>query len=207
MHQEFYKYFVRALVGKQNYAARVYDQTVTKESQIATTSDEAMALLLLENSYDRWIDLWKLNGYDYPEVTKGERSNKKRNSKSKIVAKYTSGGIFYKKGENDELSHKSNLKGWSDDGIQRYNALYKEVLKDRKEHPGWFKEFLKAAKSEETTTRKKPIRKGGPVAIHNLFNDSDEESEEEGHPEEAEHNDDDSNSVVASESEGEGEED
>ena len=47
---------VSSVVGKHNWNHRV-NTKVKKLDELATATDEACALLLLENSYDRWVDI------------------------------------------------------------------------------------------------------------------------------------------------------
>ena len=93
----------------------------TKENDLCTPSDEALTLLLLENSYDRWIDIYKkAEG----KVSK-RRLNKNRQWHSDVRTRYTDGGIMYQ--SNHDTNKRSNSKGWTDDGIDRFNELCSKV--------------------------------------------------------------------------------
>jgi hypothetical protein len=54
----FFRYFVPAVVAKNKFKYRLL-APMSSESHICTVSDEACTLLLLENCYDRWVDVHK----------------------------------------------------------------------------------------------------------------------------------------------------
>ena len=79
-------------------------------SKYATISDEAFALLILENNYETWMDM-ALTG----------------NTKtSKIPQKYTNGGM-----SQGKVGTSQHNKGWSDEGLCRFNELFDLVEKNR----------------------------------------------------------------------------
>ena len=69
-------------------------------------SDEAFALLILENSYDLWDDIAQHDG--------------EAGYKSQLKTLYTKNGAGTKK-----------YQGWAPEGITRFRALVEEVKKDR----------------------------------------------------------------------------
>ena len=77
-----------------------------KMSKVATVSDEAFALLILENSYELWDDLAQHDG--------------EAGYKSQLKTLYTKNGAGTKK-----------YQGWAPEGITRFRALVEEVKKDR----------------------------------------------------------------------------
>src|SRR5688572_25487944 len=79
-------------------------------SNYATVSDKAFALLCLENNYKTWMDM-SLTG------------NK---TTSNVPRKYTNGGSS--KGKNGTSQHN---KGWSNEGLLRFNELFGLVEKNR----------------------------------------------------------------------------
>ena len=122
-HKQVYLRFIPCITGKSAFSNRLL--TATKESDLCTRSDEALTLLLLENSYDRWIDIYKkAEG----QVSK-RRLNKNRQWHSDVRTKYTDGGIMYR--SNHDTNKRSNSKGWTDDGIDRFNELCSKVSCDR----------------------------------------------------------------------------
>ena len=97
-------------------------------SEMATVSDEAFTLLLLENYWDQWstknIDEYK------SEVTIDEATNQKKKRKA-TWGKFTSGAWGSRR-----------FGGWSKEGLVRFNQLYSQVEQDRKKE--------NAAEVEET---------------------------------------------------------
>ena len=74
----------------------MFDQQVSvarNDSTICTVSDEAFALLLLENSWKNWVDIYQLQ---QGEVTP-KRGQKRRKFESDVPTKYRKGGISYNK--------------------------------------------------------------------------------------------------------------
>ena len=104
---DFVEYFLSVVVGKRHYLKVSHLQKV---SEYATKSDEALALLLLENSFDRWSDMAK------KDIQKD----------STVPPKYTNGGI-----SNGASGRSRKFGGWSLDGLDRYDELYKLVAKNR----------------------------------------------------------------------------
>ena len=133
------------------------DETL-KNREICTVSDEAFALLLLENSYDRWKDIFEKRG-GIPQQHRGE---KKRQCDSDIAPKYTNGGIRY----SSTVQHKT--KGWTKEGIQRYNELFQLVGEDRERHPK-FLQRLKAKQMVPKSTRKQSDQPELVTAVHSLW--------------------------------------
>jgi hypothetical protein len=52
----FYDYFLPCVIKKSVFDRQV--AVATNDSTLCTVSDEAFALLLLENSFDRWMDIF-----------------------------------------------------------------------------------------------------------------------------------------------------
>ena len=170
----FYKRFVPAVVGPELFRQRVRDSTAVA---LSTASDEAFTLLLLENSYARWVSIFDKNG-GMPSQRRGDT---KRTFDSDIEAKYTRGGI---KLSHDKESQKR--KGWTHDGIKRFNTLFAFVRKDKLKRPKFDARCNKQLReSLEQSNGSKKRRCETIVATHSLW-------EEEQTPEPA--NDDDSSS-------------
>ena len=113
---------------------------------MCSISDEAFALLLIENSYDRWMDIFKTHGGNAGRRAPGAYSEKQW--VSDVPPKYTHGGIIYKEAAVRERAAK-DVKGWSNEGIRRYNALFHEVKKDRKEHPTFITNLLNSIRQKK----------------------------------------------------------
>jgi len=108
----FCHFFLPHVVGKQRWRNGI--KTGAAISKLATVSDEAFTLLILENSWDRW--LW--------EVGKSKEEIKAAIEDGTIPqAKYTLG-----KGQKA----RKNM-GWSEDGMKRYQQIAKEIVKKDRE--------------------------------------------------------------------------
>jgi len=123
----FCEKFIKHVVGVQSFnRAWKNNASIT---ELATPSDEALALLLLENSLLRWTA-------EFDKVGRGEVVTKDDKQLPKPL--YTSSN-----------NHRGELKGftrryggWSDQGIARFNELYKMVRDDRVKHSSWFDEIM-----------------------------------------------------------------
>jgi hypothetical protein len=124
----------------------------TNDKILCTVSDKASALLLLENSFDRWIDIYCLRK---GQVTP-KRGQKRWDFESDVPTKYTKGGIVY-----NQTDKNNDPKGWSALGIKRYNELFEIVRKDRKTHKtftvNWLvKRRAKLLEAVQSRKRKRP---------------------------------------------------
>ncbi len=122
----FFDHFVPCALKKTEWERRIAisgTHTESTDNFLSTVSDEAFALLLLENSYDRWFDLYTNNDGGVMQ----QRGVKERRFESDVPPLYTRGGIKYQNYQS-KLGEK---KGWSDDGIIRFNELYEMVKRDR----------------------------------------------------------------------------
>lgn len=129
--------FVPGVVGRNLYKKRLTTRP-SVDGKLYTASDEAFMLLVLENSWDRWIDVYENGG---PAGTNGTSEATDRGWKfvSDVPTLYTSGGIRYS-GE----SRQKATNGWTPGGIERYNELFKKVKLDREKRPGPFVEWVSA---------------------------------------------------------------
>lgn len=161
LYRSFFTRFIPAVVGPELFRQRLQDDTKGLSADtICTVSDEAFALLLIENSYDRWQDIYTTNG-GMPKQRRGDRT---KQLDSEIPPKYTHGGIKYTARET------SQSKGWSDEGIKRYNELYALVSRDRLNHPNFMVKFK--TKSQETVGAKTQKKEQETVkAVHSLWVD------------------------------------
>ena len=93
---------LQCVVGRRTWKTGIEHMEIRK---VATVTDEAFALLLLENSWDRWID-FAING-QCATVTE---------------SKYTNGGI----GKNSK-----KYMGWNQKGLTRFNELRARLKLER----------------------------------------------------------------------------
>jgi hypothetical protein len=150
MYKVFFDNFLPCVIKKSAFDHQV--SVATNGRTLCTVSDEAFALLLLENSFDRWQDIFRLRK---GEVTP-KRGQKRREFESDVPTRYTKGGIVY-----DKTVKKNNPKGWSAEGIKRYNKLYATVKEDRKTNKTFTMNWLEKRKANllnavQTRKRKRP---------------------------------------------------
>ena len=134
---------------KQSHTKRWSAKTsnATKVSSILTVSDEAFVLLILENNWNRWMDLNKKSDNKYVPT--------KRGCETPIVTDvkpmYTN---INRIAGNDEIN-----RGWSEEGIQRFNTLCGMVKEDREENEDADRElfFFTHIGKNETLDENKPI--------------------------------------------------
>jgi hypothetical protein len=129
----FFDKFVVHVVGSVSFRNKVAVQQV---SSFVTIGDEAFALLVLENSEERWFDMSLTN-----------------NTKSKMRNKYTDGGTCTKTGRS------RTYKGWSNAGLNRFNELFRKVKADRDRTNNSFEGLYLQMKQNELNGTKKRKRR------------------------------------------------
>lgn len=168
MYMDFFTLFVAPVVGKKRFEDNCCRQ---KLSDFVTISDEALALILFDNNYDRWLDMGKNNDW----------------TKSLICPRYTTGGNAIqtprrKKSTNENITSEklrdstcAKYQGWSIEGIKKYNIFFEAVEKERNSELGKLFEdtFQKVSKQIREDNSKKPSKE--PVfemCRHELWNDT-----------------------------------
>ena len=169
MYAMFYDYFLPCVLKKSVFERQA--SVATNDTTLCTVSDEAFALLLLENNYDRWVDIYRLQEGEVAP----RRGQKRREFESDTPTKYTKGGIVY-----NETDKNDSPKGWSAEGINRFNELFDLVKKDRKANKTFIKTWLAARKANtmnaaDARKRKRPH----PQARIELLDDDEDDSENE----------------------------
>ena len=81
----FYSQFVRTIVGKRLFKQRI--ATMSEDEEIATVSDEALALLGIENSAARWNDVFERSQGRIRQIRKDEPYPEEW--KSSVMSLYT----------------------------------------------------------------------------------------------------------------------
>lgn len=132
---------------------------------MASVTDEALGLLLLESSWAAWCT--RSAGPDKPDVlvealalnaTDQEKGNLtwetmtdgQKNTAKKLRAKFVLGMTMY-------TTRTAGTKGtgWSEDGISRFNTLYQEVVTNRKADKGVFDDYYLETKKQEKSGKNK----------------------------------------------------
>jgi len=145
------------------------DLDATKVPSICTVSDEAFALLLLENSFDRWVDLH----IRHKGASGQRRGLQGRGLKSDVPPLYTRGGIKFEQAEMQKME-----KGWSAEGRLRFNVLWDQVVQDRADNPSFERDWLKARRlSQENTRSPKKKKRDTVVTRCELFDNVDDDGE------------------------------
>jgi hypothetical protein len=148
-NETIYKWFISTFI-KHGVGNKIWSKFHLKHvvSKYCTPSTEALVLLIVENSYDNWVDRAK---------------DKDKARKDLVPTKYTNGGLS-KRGGNATSKRGG---GWSNDGIKRFNELLKLVNEDRISRV-IFELALKHQLTSESTVRSR----------HHQYADSDTEEEE-----------------------------
>jgi hypothetical protein len=94
----------------------------------------------LKTAFDRWQDIYRLQK---GEVTP-KRGQKRCEFESDVPTRYTKGGIVY-----DKTVKNSDPKGWSVEGILRYNKLYAMMKEDRKTNRSFTTNWLVKKKENQ----------------------------------------------------------
>ena len=132
LYMDMFLFMVQRVVGHKKYVRHVIDMATRCDWDLATSSGEALTLILLKNSCDHWVDLFKHNNYKRPEAG-GLKSNHERTLNSKVKTKFTNRGTFYPPEEGTSgVSIKSDKpRGWSEEGIAHFKKLHDLVLQSR----------------------------------------------------------------------------
>jgi hypothetical protein len=170
IYEIFFDNFLPCVIKKS-----VFDRQVcvaTNDRTLCTASGKAFALLLLENSFDCWIDICLLRK---GEVTP-KQGQKRHEFEPDVPAKYTKGGIVH-----DKMIKKNDPKGWSMEGIKEYNKLYGAVKKDCKSHKTFTMNWLAKRKAQlldavQTRKRKRPQQQAHIELLDSEDDDSGNET-------------------------------
>lgn len=174
-YSTFFDLFLPCATKKTTWLHRIAVATTggvpIASKALCTVSDEAFALLLLENSYERWLDIHRQSKGAAP--VHRQRLNMVRVFESNVPPLYTSGGIKY---SNDVAVDRK--KGWSAAGMSRFNTLFDQVRKDRKQHRAFESNWLDARRIELASTIPKKAKRIAVVTRSELFESSDDEKDD-----------------------------
>jgi hypothetical protein len=177
-------YFIKYVVGIQQFHKDMKLQIPF--SKIATPLDEAMGLLLLENSEYRWHAEFEMKVKQHLECTKNSSNqqqeqlkNKKDDMKADLPStKYTTvGPSKQKKGMTKKYG------GWKKSGIDRFNELLAMVRKDRADNGKWFDSYFQENHQKQKDNQmmdgceKENEDNILVLADNDLFDDDEEEEE------------------------------
>jgi hypothetical protein len=77
-YYDFYTYLLPSTVGKRNFKIRL--NTMAEGEEVATVSDEALALLGIENGHKLWDDIWAKSAGKVRVIRKDETYPEEWNS-------------------------------------------------------------------------------------------------------------------------------
>lgn len=115
------------MIGKKKFKVKLSEQ-LNQDAEICTVSDEAFALLLLENQLDHWKDTFHKKQSKTPTLAMRSKKHKQK-WESDAGPKYTDREILYWDWQN--ITH----KGWKETGIWHLYMLCQMVKMDRKDNP------------------------------------------------------------------------
>lgn len=142
-YRHWYSYFlntfVQPVVGLSLWKRRILAPNADEHpNNLCTISDEAFAMVYLDNIYNRCLDIFEKNDKKVPEAEKkGDDGKRKKPVLSDIEPKYTSGGTVY-----GNSTPSSATKGWSKEGLEAYNDFYEKIKKHREDYPDFHKWFI-----------------------------------------------------------------
>jgi hypothetical protein len=142
----FFKCIVRVSVYNERW------DSLTTMSDIATPSDEALALLILENNEARWLQEFELQRD--PSLVEAKASLPK--------AKYTNSGK-----NSRAKGFTKRFGGWSNAGIERFNELLRLVKEDRNENGQWFDGIVLERKRNKDAEKSTANKSTGIVKADN----------------------------------------
>ena len=143
---------------------------------ILTITDEAFVLLVLENNWERWIDINNQSNNHF-QMSKRGRS---KPILSTIMPKYTHLNVKeagVRKDDSDE-EDTAVWKGWNEAGIRRYNELCLIVKDNRAKHKNVDKLVLDKMKSiiRPKRAKKRPKLTAAAIKPFEEEEDSDNDS-------------------------------
>ena len=116
--------------------------------EYCNVGDEALGLLLLENSWDCWSKR-AISGQQKWSSRKGGQRKKQDDSANKKVEARPMYTVSLHK------EQKTEIQGWTKEGLERFNELRKEVESDRDKHGKEFSTWYKNKHTAENEKKRK----------------------------------------------------
>ena len=139
--EQFLEKFVSCVVGRIEWKRSCKDQPVSK---VASATDEAFALLVLENIWDSWRDvdpqdylLKRRERVEPKKQAEASKSSQRRPRQKEIPGKYT-----------EKHRNAKRYRGWSEEGFARFNQLVRMVREDRAQRKEFEVNFLAKQKAD-----------------------------------------------------------
>jgi hypothetical protein len=169
LYADFVVFYIGAVVGLRRFEK---DKCRKKYSEYVTVSDEAFAVLTLENNWMRWMAMAKAKHWkDSPVPTKWTVTRDKPTpvltgkSKKRALVNHSE----TERDKNQQGPQARRYRGWSAHGINRYNQLFDQIEKERSTNRGkrfeinLLKHFQKAAENDSSSKRRKPQEEAPPL--------------------------------------------
>jgi hypothetical protein len=137
-YADFYTYMVKAIVGRRTFKRRLV--SMTEGTEIAIVSDEALALLGVENGRHVWDDVFEKSDGKICQIRKDEIYPPEW--ETKILPQYTRASI-----DDPKVARNAENKYWNEAGIVRFNELRQLVQKDCTENPDFKINWLRQARA------------------------------------------------------------
>jgi hypothetical protein len=134
--------WMRCVVGNAQWNKRYYREPL---SDVATGSDEAFLLIIVENNYERWMAEVREMMEDKKSTEDEEEKDAKWRAKLP-PAKFTNSGTSTKTGK----ASSKRFQGWSKEGYLRFNELHSQVKEDRKQRANFELELKKSFAEEHS---------------------------------------------------------
>jgi hypothetical protein len=138
-YYDFYTYLLSSIVGKRNFKIRL--NTMAEGEEIATVSDEALALLGIENGHKLWDDIWAKSARKVRVIRKDKPYPEEWNST--VFPEYTRTSKA-----DPAIDKHTEDKCWTQAGICRFNALRQAIIANRQAYLGFKVRWLRQARKE-----------------------------------------------------------
>jgi hypothetical protein len=140
-YYDFYTYLLSSIVGKRNF--KILLNAMAEGAEIATISDEALALLGIENGHKLWDDIWAKSAGKVRVIQKDEPYPEEWNST--VYPEYTRTSKA-----DPSIDKHTEDKHWTQAGICRLHALRQAIIANRQVYPGFKVRWLRQDRSEIT---------------------------------------------------------
>ena len=174
IYKDFVSFFVSGVVGVRKFDR---NKCHIKYNKYVTISDEAFTVLTLENNWKRWSSMADSEDWKDSDVpSKWTTSKEKRKAKSKRTGEENSS-------DESDCPQAKRYRGWSAQGIARYNQLFEEIKKERETlryqefEIYCMEEFMKEAGEDGkqgVKRRRMDNDKALPSARHELWDDENQ---------------------------------
>ena len=123
--------FVSLVVHKHKFRAAVRQASGSEE--VCTASNEAIGLLLLENSWEPWMDI--VTRTKHKQTYKKQRVGSDWQCKKPTM--YTG-----RNPSKEERNIRQGDRGWTRSGVQRFNDLLAQVQADRQANSSFIRKYI-----------------------------------------------------------------